>query len=96
VLTDDELLDFDLTRLDGFETAPRTLLQRHGDLYRNHLVVARWLMRYHDDRSRRAVSAALGDRGTDFEKGALDSLRDIAAHLRQGDFLPGGRLYEDA
>jgi hypothetical protein len=28
-------------------------------------------------------------------EGMEEALRDIAAHLRQGDLLPGGVLYED-
>ena len=88
-LSDDDLLDFDLKGLGGFQTAPRTLLDRHGDVYRAQLVIARWLDGY---RERRAASST-GE--SSFDAGARDTLYDIAAHLRQGDFLPGGELYED-
>lgn len=27
--------------------------------------------------------------------GTVSALRDITAHMRQGDFLPGSRVYED-
>ncbi len=30
-----------------------------------------------------------------FDEGFSSALRDVAAHCRQGDFLPGGVLYED-
>jgi hypothetical protein len=88
-LSDDDLLDFDLKGLAGFQTAPRTLLEQHGDVYRSQLVMARWLDGY---RERRAASST-GD--SSFDAGARDTLYDIAAHLRQGDFLPGGELYDD-
>ena len=87
-LSDDDLLDFDLKGLAGFQTAPRTLLEQHGDVYRSQLVMARWLDGY---RERRAASST-GD--SSFDAGARDTLHDIAAHLRQGDFLPGGELYD--
>ena len=93
-LTDDELLDFDLKRLGGFERAPRALLQEHGDAYRQQLITARWLDGYCRRRAARRGRLTSG-RSEDFEAGVEDTLRDIVAHLRQGDFLPGGALYED-
>jgi hypothetical protein len=92
-LSDDDLLDFDLKRLGGFETSPRTLLERHGDLYRSHLRIARWLDGYRERREK-YMSPSTG-LDAQFEAGALDTLSDLAAHLRQGDFLPGAALYED-
>ena len=89
-LSDDELLDFDMKRLGGMRRVPRQILEEHGDVYRAQLVMARWLDGY---RERRAEHRSSRDEA--FEDGAEDTLRDIAAHLRQGDFLPGGRLYED-
>lgn len=88
-LSDDELLDFDMKRLDRVKVVPRTLLDQHGDVYRSHLLVARWLDGYRERRSTPSPT------GSHFEAGALDTLGDIAAHLRQGDFLPGGVFYED-
>ena len=32
--------------------------------------------------------------GTDFNQGFDRALLEIAAHLRQGDMMPGGTLYE--
>jgi hypothetical protein len=91
-LSDDELLDFDLKRLGGFERSPHSLLEEHGDVYRAQLVTARWLDGYRERRAQPSITSDPEDR---FEAGAQDTLRDIAAHLRQGDFLPGGTLYED-
>ncbi len=44
-------------------------------------------------------SAAIADkpralRGRAYYKGVVTTLREIAAHLGQGDYLPGGTLYE--
>ena len=93
-LGDDDLLDFDVRR-GTFEPSPRTLLDRHGDAYRYQLVMARWLESYRDRRAEHdGVPVAVAD--AQFEAGALETLSDIAANLRHGDFLPGGSFYEEA
>jgi hypothetical protein len=91
-LTDEELLDFDMKRLGGLDRAPRQLLEEHGDIYRAQLVAARWLDGYRERRGQPLLTTDPNDR---FEAGVEGTLRDIAAHLRQGDFLPGGTLYDD-
>jgi len=90
-LSDDDLLAFDRKKLGMLERAPRDLLEQHQDVYRSQLVVARWLDRYREGRSSRPEVAA----NTEFEAGIAGTLNDIAAHLRKGDFLPGGSLYDD-
>jgi hypothetical protein len=92
-LSDDDLLAFDHTHLEVFQAAPQTLLRLHGDSYRHQLVMARWLDRFRERRGAHAPDVPIADEM--FDAGVEDALRDIAAHLRQGDFLPGGRLYED-
>ena len=67
----------------------RRLLREHGDVFRAQLVAARWLDDYRQRRKEH-----WSPRDDAFELGVEETLRDIAAHLRQGDFLPGGRLYE--
>jgi hypothetical protein len=90
-LSDDDLLDFDLTRLAHLDVPPRTLLAQHGDHYRSQLRIAHWL-----DGWRERLEADQSFLSDDKRKaGASDALREVAAHLRQGDFLPGGTLYED-
>jgi hypothetical protein len=92
-LSDNELLDFDASGLAMAEAGDaRRLLREHGDVFRAQLVAARWIDWYRESRERLAESPTSDPR---FEEGVGDTLRDIAAHLRQGDFLPGGRLYED-
>jgi hypothetical protein len=94
LLSDDDLLDFD-ERRGTFEPSSRTLLDRHGDAYRYQLVMARWLESYRDRRAEHdGVPAAVAD--AQYEAGALETLSDIAANLRHGDFLPGGSFYEEA
>ncbi len=93
-LSDDDLLDFEVRR-GPFEPSPRTLLDRHGDAYRYQLVMARWLESYRDRRAEHdGVPVAVAD--AQFEAGALETLSDIVANLRHGDFLPGGSFYEEA
>jgi hypothetical protein len=90
-LSDNELLDFDASTLAMADAGDaRRLLREHGDVFRAQLVAARWLEGY---RQRRKDQWS-PDRER-FEEGVDETLRDITAHLRQGDFLPGGRLYED-
>jgi hypothetical protein len=82
-LSDDELLDFDLTRLGSFKMAPRTLLAQ--------LVAAQWAQLWADRIAEREMPGV----DENFEAGMVNGLREIAAQLRQGDLLPGGTLYEE-
>src|SRR5438128_286713 len=90
-LTDDDLLDIDPKGLGGFERAPRTLLNEHGDVYRVQLVAARWI----DGWRERVLTDSITQTAEDYRSGFDDALREAVAHPRQGDFLPGGVLYED-
>ena len=89
MISDEDLLDFDTARLAGMTTGrtPRKLLYLHGDLYRHQLVMARHLELW----ARRQSEVRL----TEFQDGFMDALTDIAAHLRQGDYLPDGKLYRE-
>jgi hypothetical protein len=90
-LSDDELLDFDMKRLGGLERAPRRLLEELGDAYRYQLIAARWIQQRADStESRSDVTEA----DQHFFNGYEQALREVIAHLRQGDFLPGGQVYE--
>ena len=94
LLSDVDPLDFEVRR-GPFEPSPRTLLDRHGDAYRYQLVMARWLESYRDRRAEHdGVPVAVAD--AQYETGALETLSDLAANLRHGDFLPGGSFYEEA
>lgn len=90
-MTDDELLEFDYSRLASGVTRDQAaqLLAQHGEVYRAQLVAARFAERWVDN---------LLD-GPRMEGDALASyehaLRDMAAHLRSGDLLPGGVIYRE-
>jgi hypothetical protein len=47
-LSDDDLLDFGLTRLAHLDVPPRTLLAQHADHYRSQLRIAHWLDGWRD------------------------------------------------
>lgn len=90
-LSDDELLNFDHSTIPMFDPVrAEQLLYEHRDAYRPQLVAARfltdWADRGHEEHGRDERWAA----GWDF------AMRDIAAHLRQGDFLPGGFWHDEA
>lgn len=90
---DDELLEFDASPLPDFDRL-RVLeaLAEQGDVFRPQLVAAHWI----DDWRRRQLEHSGGPTSNeDFDAGVDFALREVVAHLRLGDFLPGGRLYED-
>jgi hypothetical protein len=92
-LSDNELLNFDASTLAMADAGDaRRLLREHGDVFRAQLVAARWLEGYRERRSKAGWRPA---RDEAFEAGVEDTLRDVVAHLRQGDFLPGGTLYQE-
>lgn len=89
--TDDQLLDFDSSNLADYDetTARATLAGEHGDTFRNQLVIARWLSRWVENMD------GLGAADKAYQEGYERALREVAAHLRQGDLLPGAVLYEE-
>jgi hypothetical protein len=92
-LTDEELFDFDPERLGSYhEEWVNEAFEKMPDLYRNHLTIAKWI----DGWRERMNAGGPGDlRSEDFREGSDFALREIAAQLRQADFVPGGVLYED-
>jgi hypothetical protein len=88
-LTDDELLDFDEEELADYdrERAVRALRQ-HGEVFRSQRVAARWIHRWGD----RLMELPALDPAAN--QAFVNALLDVAAHLRQGDFLPGSAIYE--
>ncbi|WP_149264373.1 hypothetical protein [Actinomadura sp. K4S16] len=85
--SDENLLDFDTNRLANWDEqhARRLLAGDDAVLYRNHLAIAKWIDGWAEtlgkDNDEDPDSYSAG-----FEKG----VREIAAHLRQGDYVPGG------
>jgi hypothetical protein len=95
-LSDDQLLDFDAGQYASYDEgkARDTLTGRHGDAYRAQLVAARWIEGWRQ-RTLAEDPVAAG-RAEDWVRGWDDALREVVAHLRQGDLIPGGILYTDA
>jgi len=88
-LDDAELTAFDHATL-AHDDAARTeeLLAAQPELFRNHLVVARWLDGWAGE------VAADGALPAERREGIVQGLTQVAAHLRQGDLLPGGALHD--
>jgi len=92
-LSDDALLDFDYGRHAHWDAAKakRDLAGPHRDLYRNHLVIARFI----DGWRERSARPRLTPREPEWYEGFEYAMREVAAHLRQGDLLPGGVLHDE-
>lgn len=88
-LSDDQLLDFDASRLADYDPKrARRTLEEHGDVYRAQLVAAHWI-----DYWAKGVLGS-GSNSPEWRAGFEYAMREIAAHLRQGDLVPEGTLYE--
>ncbi len=95
-LTDDELLDFDRQRLEGYDAAEtERALVEHGDVFRAQLVAARWIDGWRQRMAEDVASPTSLGPEDPYHAGRDEALREVAAHLRLGDLLPGGVLYED-
>jgi len=82
-------MDFDTSRMAKWDRERATrLLQEMPELYRNHLAMAHCLTWEADNLDRRCGSSRSADL-----KGHLWALRNTAARLRQGDYLPGAVVY---
>lgn len=90
-LIDQELLDFDTRILAHWDEARvEQALRETPELYRNHLVIARWLDDWIEGLEDQADHT--DDRVND---GFIAALREVRAHLRQADLVPAGILYEE-
>ncbi len=92
-LPDEVLFDFDTTELADWDPERSAqLLTEQPDLYRHHLTLAQGIEGWARRNDMRRSENVLED--TDFNQGFDRALLEIAAHLRQGDMMPGGALYE--
>lgn len=89
-IDDERLFEFDPSRLSDFDVArAHRFLAEHGDVYRTQLVMALWLDGWRE---------RMGDHdwGETPPAEAFDyAMREVAAHLRQGDFLPTGLFFRE-
>jgi hypothetical protein len=84
--SDEVLLDFDKKNLGNYRPErARQALNEHGDLYRNHLVIAKfldfWIGNLEQNQARE-------------HKDFIRGLTEVRAHLRQADFVPGAGMYD--
>lgn len=95
-LSDDDLLNFDETRLADYDASEaRERLRSSGDVYRAQLVAAHMLAGYRERWLKHVDGPGRGDIFTpDYVRGWDDAMRDVVAHLRQGDFIPGSTWYD--
>jgi hypothetical protein len=97
MLTDDELLGFHgRSVLTAEHAEAQRLLEEHGDVFRAQLVAAHWLEAGRKQRQASNEEIAWPRRtSSDHEAGFEQATREIIAHLRRGDFLPGSDGYPD-
>lgn len=88
-LTDNELFDFDKSRIEWSEEEARNALQEHPELYRNHLIIAKWIDGWVSRLPKATPSEA------EYWRGFEQALREVAANLRQCDLLPGGVFHDE-
>jgi hypothetical protein len=90
-LTDDQLLDFDPKTATDFKLDEALQkLDDLGEVFRAQLVAARAIARWAD-----GIESGRSLTPDHWQEGVVHGYRDIVAHLRQGDFLPGGAVYEE-
>ncbi|OMC28876.1 hypothetical protein [Mycobacterium colombiense] len=83
-----DIFDFDAEDLATYDQSDidKILVEQPG-LYINHLRIARSIDGW---------ASRLEERGgginADFQRGYQQALREIAAHLRQGDYVEGGAM----
>lgn len=90
-LSDEQLFDFGAAGLSLDLNHIRHALANQGNVYRAQLVAARWFEGWRDQINARGA----GEHSAEFLAGFDEALTAVIAYLRQGDLIPGGRLYED-
>lgn len=92
MLTDADLLDFDHDRLVHFDLATaKQQLAEGGDTFRAQLVAAHWIEGWR----KRVAEDELPTQSEDWREGFDTALREVTAHLRQGDLIPGGVMHDE-
>ena len=85
-----DLFDFDTNRLADYDPARvRRALREHPAVYVSHLQVAQWIEGWAERLEERSASELHDHRGSG------QALREVAAHLRQADLVPGGPLLKE-
>lgn len=86
-----EIFDFDTESLADYNpNRIELVLLDHPGVYVSHLFIANHLEGW----ASRLLEGAL-ERDSDFNRGYGKALREVAAHLRQGDYVPSGAFMDD-
>jgi hypothetical protein len=96
-LSDEQLFDFDQDRLVHFDLADaKQDLAKQGEAFRPQLVMARWIEGWRERMAENyeADPTEVGDPKA-WQDGFDYATRELAAHLRQGDFLPRGVIHDE-
>jgi hypothetical protein len=95
MLSDDELLHIEGEPPENYDAAEaRRALEQHGEAYRYQLVAAIDLEDRAQMFSEQRLSEELGcGYGPVYVDGRAHALREVAAALRRGDYLPDGWLF---
>ncbi|WP_078314737.1 hypothetical protein [Mycobacterium sp. D16Q16] len=82
-----DIFDFDAENLAGYDQdVIDKILVEQPALYVNHLRIARSIRGW----ASRLQGSHTGDK--EFQRGYVRALREVAAHLRQGDYVEGGPM----
>lgn len=88
-----DIFNFDPDCLIGYDRVliDRVLIEQ-PELYLNHLRVAQHITAWADRDEQRHPSTSDDDR---YQKGYVEALREIAAKLRQADYVVGGVMLRE-
>jgi hypothetical protein len=90
-----EIFDFDVERLADYNPARiDQVLDEHPALYINHLTVADHIAGW-AERMVPLIEEDMATDGSEFNRGYAKALREVAAHLRQGDYVPSGAFMQE-
>src|SRR2546423_13463438 len=86
----DALLEFEERPIGGYSRSHSE--SEHAETFETHLVAAHWLDHFRE--SLMSSAGAPGRPSANWHEGFEYAMKEIAAHLRLGDFLPGAQPYE--
>lgn len=95
-LTDEDLFAFDHDELANFDLAKaQRTLEEQPEAYRAQLVAALWIDGWRERIALHEKSSSITGHDETWLEGFDYAAREMAAHLRQGDLLPGGVLHHE-
>lgn len=83
------VFDFDVDRLADYRPERiDSVLDEQPELYVNHLTIAKSIEGW----AERLLDRSSASSDEQFDKGYAQALREVAAHLRQADYVRGGPM----